>query len=122
MDLYLNAYDLHRDPATWAKDVSDFRPSRWLDDTGKPIAAGKETFVPWGLGPRICPGMKMAQVEFVAAIASLFSRFTMDPIHKPGESIGDARKALLDLIENSEPRLTMQMNRPEDIKLRFIER
>lgn len=30
-------------------------------------------FIPWATGPRNCPGVKFAQVEFVSVIASLLA-------------------------------------------------
>ncbi|KAH7119108.1 cytochrome P450 [Dendryphion nanum] len=54
-------------------DPTTFRPSRWLKPAGK---LGSEEMVPpppgyypWSGGPRVCPGQKFAQVEFVAVIA-----------------------------------------------------
>lgn len=76
---------LHLDPDVWPdinrcsdppwvavddKSLPDeytFRPSRWINPPGstRPIyQPPKGYFIPWGHGPRICPGQKMGQVEF----------------------------------------------------------
>ncbi|KAL3437116.1 cytochrome P450 [Aspergillus tetrazonus] len=72
MDLYISQLSLHLDPKIWGPDATEFRPSRWLDGPGQLTTPEKSTYLPWSGGPRICFGMKMSQVEFVATIATLF--------------------------------------------------
>jgi cytochrome P450 len=57
-----------------------FEPERWLAD-GQPGAAAsaaqsaKRTSMPFGAGPRICPGRYMALLEMKLAMAVLLGRF-----------------------------------------------
>ncbi|KAJ0322762.1 hypothetical protein COL5a_008588 [Colletotrichum fioriniae] len=93
------------------------------------------TFLPWSSGPRTCPGQKMAQVEFVTVLATLFHQCTIEPVPEDGDestttqsttttemAAAQARQRLLDLMQDSQPRLTLQMNRPEDVCLRWTKR
>jgi cytochrome P450 len=54
-----------------------FQPERWLADGG-PAAAGsavKRLSMPFGAGPRICPGRYLAMLEMKMAVATLLSNF-----------------------------------------------
>lgn len=96
------------DPRYWGSDSLTWRPSRWI----KPVASASQsidseelispirgTFLSWSDGARDCPGKKFSQVEAVATIAALFKDRRVDPVTNPGETIGDARKRVLDFIE-----------------------
>jgi cytochrome P450 len=80
------------------------------------------TYLPWSVGPRICPGQKMSQVEFVSVIVTLFRRCTAEPMLRDGESVQQARQRLLELVQDSQPVLTLQMNRPQDVCLKWAAR
>lgn len=76
---------LHRSPLFW-KDPAVFRPERHL--SGHPLeetARSKYTFLPFGVGPRICPGQLFGTTEAVLALASLAREFS--PELKPGTKI-----------------------------------
>jgi len=60
--------------------ASAFLPERWLGDgsPGHPGTAGsavKRLSMPFGAGPRICPGRYLAMLEMKMAIATLLSHF-----------------------------------------------
>ena len=117
---YVNSVALHSDPKTWGADVDEFKPTRWLDTRGELITPSKGTFLPWSAGPRVCPGMKMAQVEFVGVLATLLARAKIEVVQVAGESKDTAQNRLWDLMQDSQSRLTLQMNRPEELRLRFV--
>ena len=129
---------IHLQEQIWGNDVTEFRPARWpipknnglnKDNTENlkipsltlqpPV---KGAFLPWSGGPRICPGMKMAQVEFLAVIFTLFSKYRVEAMPKSGESLEDAREKLRSVIMDSFPRLTLQMNHPKNAALRWSSR
>ncbi|KZL75677.1 hypothetical protein CI238_04877 [Colletotrichum incanum] len=127
--VYINTVALHTSPSTWGPDARDFKPTRWF----QPVSAGVDeapqlmtpprgTFLPWSGGPRVCPGQKMSQVEFVTVIATLFRRCTAEPVPRKGESMEQARQRLLDLTQDSQPVVTLQMKRPKDVHLRWARR
>ena len=64
----------------------------------------------------------MSQVEFVAVVATLFRRCSARPVVREGESTQLARQRLLDLLQDSQPVLTLQMNRPEDNHIHWADR
>lgn len=112
----------------WGNDALIFRPSRWLDGDGsqspfeKLIEPPRGTFLPWSAGPRFCPGIKMAQVEFVSVMRAIFTAWRVEAVPYDNESMEAARQRLATVIADSSPRLTMQMNKPKDVVLRWIKR
>lgn len=64
----------------------------------------------------------MSQVEFVAVITSIFSRYRVAPILENGETLEVAKERLREVVKDSQPRLTLQMNRPRDVKLKWSRR
>lgn len=68
-----NLWSVHRDPAIWEKP-NDFYPDRFLDDQGQLIK--KETFIPFGIGKRVCMGEQLAKMELFLMFVSLMQSFT----------------------------------------------
>lgn len=75
----INSMALHSMPRYWGPDSMVWRPGRWIitvqgegglkaEEFFQPVPG---SFVPWAHGPRICPGKKFSQVEFVAVISCL---------------------------------------------------
>jgi cytochrome P450 len=128
--VYVNTPTLHSEPSVWGPNSLEFKPTRWLvsetpktaEEPEQLVTPARGTFLPWSAGPRACPGQKMSQVEFVAVIATLFRDCKVEPVLLDGESREQARQRLLDIMQDSQPRLTLQMNRPQDIKLRWVTR
>lgn len=119
MEIYVNQAAIHRDPSIWGSDANIFRPSRWIDSFGNLIIPEKGTFVPWSGGPRICPGMKMAQVEFVATFATLFRAAKCESLNA-GDDSKENTRLLEMLMKDSFLKLSLQMKEPDEVQLRWI--
>lgn len=76
-------------------------------------------YLSWASGPRSCPGRKFSQVEFVAALATLFQDCIVEV--KPrvvGEGLDGARRRLEGVIEDSRiGGVTLQMRRPREVEV-----
>lgn len=58
-------------------NAGEFRPERWLDDANSPSApsVAKRVAMPFGSGPRTCPGRYLALMEIKIVVAMLLSQF-----------------------------------------------
>ncbi|XP_037911391.1 cytochrome P450 9b2-like [Hermetia illucens] len=67
----------HRDP-NYFPDPERFYPERFSEEKRGFIRP--YTFLPFGIGPRNCIGAKLALMQMKAAMVSLFSEFTVEPL------------------------------------------
>ncbi|XP_063053657.1 cytochrome P450 3A30-like [Engraulis encrasicolus] len=67
-------YALHRDPEIWP-EPEVFKPERFSKENKDNI--DPYTFMPFGLGPRNCIGMRFALVSMKLGIVQLLQRFTI---------------------------------------------
>jgi cytochrome P450 len=83
--ILLSIYALHRNPDFWNNpDILD--PDRFLQE--QVANRSKYTWLPFGAGPRLCIGMRFAQLEIPLILASLIKRFDLTSIagHHPKPS------------------------------------
>lgn len=128
---------IHEQESSWGQDQANFLPTRWIplqsdnipstsSGSGAQLptlrTAPKGAFIPWSTGPRLCPGMKMAQVEFLAIIYTLFKDYRVEASLLDGETVEQARDRLRSVMLDSSPKLTLQMNKPKDAILTWTRR
>ncbi|HKW21742.1 MAG TPA: cytochrome P450 [Ktedonobacterales bacterium] len=77
--LIVSPWILHREPSIWG-DAEVFRPERWLDGSTEHLPRG--AYFPFGLGPRICIGMPLAEMEMRLVLATILQQVT--PVVAPG--------------------------------------
>lgn len=130
-NVFPNIVGLHSRPEYWGADANVWRPDRWIEySSARSTALENETvkipvkgsYVPWAEGPRICPGKKFSQVEYVAVIARLLRNHTIEVVKNSGETKEQACGRVLSVIQDSDVKITLQMRRPESVKLRFVKR
>ncbi|CBI16745.3 unnamed protein product, partial [Vitis vinifera] len=68
---------LHFDPETYP-DPKEFNPCRWDDYTAKP-----GTFLPFGLGSRLCPGNDLAKLEISVFLHHFLLNYQLERLN-PG--------------------------------------
>lgn len=64
-------------------DAATFDPVRWLTQPGQGINSIKRISMPFGAGPRICPGRYLALLEMKIALTMLLTRFRIEAISTP---------------------------------------
>lgn len=123
MDVFVCQQVIHRDTSFWGADAAEFNPKRWLDgSTGEVIEPPKDIFLPWSGGPRICPGMKMSQVEFVATMAMLFRHTRCEALPIDGKETQEEIQARLwKMMDESISKLSLQVKDPQKVQLRWVE-
>lgn len=58
--------------------ASQFKPEHWLDPSPSPSCPhNPKAFIPFGAGPRFCPGRNLALVEIKMVMAMLCSTFDL---------------------------------------------
>lgn len=73
-------YGMGRMEALWGKDRLEFRPDRWLDETGAVKMVSPYKFPVFQAGPRVCLGKEMAFIQMKYVVASVLSRFELVPV------------------------------------------
>ena len=94
-------------------NAAAFEPERWLakDEPGQVANAVKRLSMPFGAGPRMCPGRYLALLEMKMAMATLLSRFDIASVDAPGGGEAQERQAFAMLPVG----LTMRLReRPQD--------
>jgi len=62
-------------------NAATFQPARWLERDR--AAAGKRVSMPFGAGPRLCPGRYLAMLEMKMVAAMLLGGFEIDEVSTP---------------------------------------
>jgi cytochrome P450 len=67
------------------RNAADFSPERWLEENTPTLNAtsAKRVSMPFGGGPRICPGRYLALLEMKMAMATLLGRFDIVSLDTP---------------------------------------
>ncbi|CAL7936767.1 unnamed protein product [Xylocopa violacea] len=74
-EVYIPTYAIHRDPKYWT-DPDVFDPERFSDERKQTIE--KMAFLPFGEGPRMCVGMRMALLQIKACLAGLLRSYKLE--------------------------------------------
>ncbi|GAA2090221.1 cytochrome P450 [Kitasatospora saccharophila] len=74
-DVYLSPHQFHHDPAAYP-DPADFVPARW-PESGP--SARDHTYLPFGAGPRKCPGDHFAMASVAVVTATLLAKWRLLP-------------------------------------------
>ena len=66
-------------------DAAAFKPERWLGDAAaaSPLSSAKRVSMPFGAGPRVCPGRYLALLEIKMAMAMLLAHFEIADVSTP---------------------------------------
>jgi cytochrome P450 len=65
------------DPANFLDPLA-FRPERWLEDSIRPHNVS--AYMPFGTGPRMCPGRSLALLEMKTLLSMLYKNFDVDRV------------------------------------------
>lgn len=93
MNIYIPIHQLHYDPEFYP-NPDEFNPERFDPENGGLKAfKDKGVYLPFGDGPRVCLGMRFAQLQSKAAIAAMVKNFKISVNDKtPKEQIIDPKE------------------------------
>jgi cytochrome P450 len=60
-------------------NAEDFNPNRWITETRCPMH-NTNAFIPFGAGPRFCPGRNLALLEMKMVLSMLFKNFNVQMV------------------------------------------
>ena len=142
----LNLAGIHVDGNIWGDDALEFNPRRWIHvntastscaldktaaetlqpplipSTSRHASNTECAFFAWSAGPRLCPGKKFSQVEWVAVIVTLLRRHRVRVAKEKGESEREARERAKGVIQDLKLVLTPKMRSPDSVQLEWIKR
>jgi cytochrome P450 len=73
----ISPWHLHRHERIW-ENPDHFDPDRWQTDAGR--QCGRDAYIPFSSGPRVCPGAGFAMIEGPLLLALLVREFRLLPI------------------------------------------
>lgn len=76
--------------ARLAEDVADFRPGRWQDGADRAV---QKASMPFGAGPRLCPGRYLALLEMKMVLGMLARNFELLEVGPEGGGVPGERMA-----------------------------
>ncbi|KAK8766914.1 hypothetical protein V5799_006308 [Amblyomma americanum] len=79
-----NIYDVSHDAKFWVAP-EDFRPERFLDPATGKLLQDVGPQLTFGLGPRTCPGEKLAQVDMFYILVRLMQRLSCSAPGRPSD-------------------------------------
>lgn len=75
--IQVDTWSLHVDPKIWGPDAHEFKPERWLlAETDQIFQKGG--YIPFGLGPRQCIGMRLAYMEEKLLMSHILRKYTFE--------------------------------------------
>jgi cytochrome P450 len=74
--VFVNVDGIHQDPEIF-ENPFEFYPERWLTEDPVKLNKMESSLLPFGYGPRVCPGMNLAMLESALAISFLAYFFDM---------------------------------------------
>ena len=83
----LNAYAVHHDANYW-KDGDKFEPNRWID--AEESRASQESYMPFGIGSRVCLGQEMSRAIIFSVVANLVRLYQFEYVAHAGSGASAA--------------------------------
>ncbi|XP_077514226.1 steroid 17-alpha-hydroxylase/17,20 lyase-like isoform X1 [Amblyomma americanum] len=77
-----NIYGVNHDPKLW-EEPEEFRPERFLDPASGKLRQDISPLLTFGMGPRTCPGEKLAHIDMFYILVRLLQRLNCSAPEEP---------------------------------------
>ncbi|KAJ4731043.1 Cytochrome P450 86B1 [Rhynchospora pubera] len=78
--IMFSIYAMGRMDGIWGKDCLEFRPERWLSESGKLRHEPSYKFMAFNSGPRTCLGKDLAFTQMKAVVAAILTRYRIEVV------------------------------------------
>ncbi|KAJ3679491.1 hypothetical protein LUZ60_017502 [Juncus effusus] len=78
--IQFSLYAMARMEEIWGKDCMEFKPERWLSDTGKLRFEPSYKFMAFNSGPRTCLGRDLAFMQMKAVVVAIMKRYRFEVV------------------------------------------
>ncbi|PIM98105.1 Cytochrome P450 CYP4/CYP19/CYP26 subfamily [Handroanthus impetiginosus] len=89
----LSFFSMGRMESIWGKDCLEFKPGRWISESGCVKVEPSSKFATFNAGPRSCLGKEMSFVQLKIVAAAIISRFNIRV--KEGHSVSPSTSVVL---------------------------
>lgn len=133
----LDVHAVHMNPTIFPNPKA-FNPKRWIKSDLRPNSPSPNSLIdnedfipiplgyaPWSNGPRVCLGMKFAQVEFVAVMVTVLRDVRILPCVKGGLDVSfeDAKTKMHTVLRDSALNgPLLKLTRPKDLWIKVGQR
>ncbi|ESQ53202.1 hypothetical protein EUTSA_v10026828mg [Eutrema salsugineum] len=86
-------YSLGRMKSVWGEDALEFKPERWISESGKPVHEPSYKFLSFNAGPRTCLGKEVALMQMKSVAVKIIQNYEMKIVE--GQTIEPAPSVIL---------------------------
>ncbi|CAH2075977.1 unnamed protein product [Thlaspi arvense] len=86
-------YSLGRMKSVWGEDASEFKPERWISESGKSVHEPSYKFLSFNAGPRTCLGKEVALTQMKSVAVKIIQNYEMKIVE--GQIIEPAPSVIL---------------------------
>ncbi|KFK30508.1 hypothetical protein AALP_AA7G271100 [Arabis alpina] len=86
-------YSLGRMKSVWGEDALEFKPERWISETGKSVHEPSYKFLSFNAGPRTCLGKEVAMMQMKTVAVKIIQNYEMKIVE--GQKIEPAPSVIL---------------------------
>ncbi|CAN7131861.1 unnamed protein product [Brassica rapa subsp. narinosa] len=78
--IVISIYALGRMKSVWGDDAEDFRPERWISDSGMLRHEPSHKFLPFSAGPRSCLGKKLTFLQIKTVAVKIIQKYEIEVV------------------------------------------
>ncbi|WZZ82821.1 hypothetical protein YC2023_103393 [Brassica napus] len=101
-------YSLGRMKSLWGEDASEFKPERWISETGRLIHVPSFKFLSFNAGPRTCLGKEVAMTQMKTVAVKVIQNYEIEIVE--GHKIEPVPSIILHMKQGLKVMVTKRCN------------